>query len=782
MKIVINLGRGNLYDGCESIMVQLLRDRQYLRQFSGSLPPAPELAELYEQWQLGYRAFYQEKALRIGLLQTEGMRYSAADFRKICRQIPQQLNQWLSNEEFARIERALRTDLQKNEPLQIIIVAANPQLQQIPWQHWQFIEDYPQAEVSFHSLNWQEIEQPTRTHQQVRILAVMGNSSGINVKQDLALLQTLPETELTVLTEPPLSQLNECLWQSEGWDILLFSGHSHNELEAGYLYLNGTENITIAQLKHSLSKAIAQGLQIAIFNSCEGIGLAIELADLSIPYTVVMGEPVPDRIAQVFLQYFLSAFADGKTFTLAVKEARQKLAGWETDYVCASWLPIIWQNPATDSLTWKDLLINKNQPTASKNYRLAWLGSLAVASAIAICRSLTWLEPLELKAYDYLVRQRPAETVDPRILVIEITEADTNSDRYPITDGTLVEAIDLLKQHQPTAIGLDIHRAYGRGAEYQQLVRRLEQHENIFPVCAYGNTSDSYNPPQGLSQKKLEQQMGFSDLLIDAPSQNLALYTLSQKPIFDANLTVRRQLLSYDPIFAATSLKCLTPYSLSFQLAFEYLQARGVEPLSVNSEQQWQFGEVTFEEMPRRFAAYQQLDGKSSQIPINYRAGNPGNKITLNQLRSGNIDPDWIKDRIVLLGYTATVAQDYFDTPDGIMPGVWIHAHMTSQIVSAVENGRSLIWALPQWGDWLWILGWSLIMGTILATLAKHPLFWSVLATIILIAISDRVCWLLLIRGGWLPYLPTVLSLLIITCIVIVYRTARPFNNQLSTS
>ena len=776
MKVIINLGRGNLYEGCESITVQLLRDRSYVRQFSGSLPPAPELAQLYGQWQQGYRAFYQEKDLRIGLLQTEGTRYSEASFKKICRQIPQQLNTWLASEGFATVERALRTDLQKDEQIQIIITAANPQLQQLPWHLWHFIEDYPLAEIGFNSLNWQAVQQPPRIHKQVRILAILGNSSGIDIQQDLALLKGLPGTELTVLTEPPLAKLNEYLWDSAGWDILLFSGHSHSDLEAGYIYLNETENITIAQLKHSLRKAISQGLQIAIFNSCEGIGLAIELADLSIPYTVVMGEPVPDRVAQIFLQYFLTAFRGGKTFTLSVKEARQKLAGWETDYVCASWLPLIWQNPATDLLTWSDLQLTSESPRTKKNYRFALLTSFAVASLVTVCRSLAWLEPLELKVYDRLMQQRPAETIDPRILVVEITEENTNSDRYPISDTTLVEAIDLLVQQQPAAIGLDIHRSYGAGTGYQDLIQRIENNAHLFPVCAYGNTNNSYDPPQGLSQEKLTQQMGFSDLLIDSPPKSSNDYFFGQIQ-FDANPKVRRQLLSYYPNFASTSLQCLTPYSLSFQLAFEYLQQQGVEPLTVTPEQQWQFGRVTLQEMKRKFAAYQQLEGDSSQIPINYRAGKPGKKITLDRLRSG-VELGWIKDRIVLLGYTATVAQDYFDTPYGIMPGVWIHAHMTSQIISAVENERSLIWALPIWGDYLWVLGWSLIIGTILTTLSRKPLFWSLLAGIIVIVMCDRVCLVLLIKGGWLPYLPTVLSLLVITCVIVAYRAAKTFNHQ----
>ena len=775
MKIIINLGRGNLNNGCDNIVVQLLdSDRHYVRQFSGSLPPAPELAELYHQWRLGYRAFYQDETIRIGLLESEGMRYSEADFRQLCSQIPYQLNLWLSNDSWGSIEKALRSNIGKTEPLQIIITSANRELQQLPWHLWNFIEDYPLAEIVYSSPNWQKKDSSIVTRSKVRILVVLGNSKGIDVRSDLESLDALPQAEIVVLIEPQLVKLNEYLWQKQGWDILLFSGHSHSDTEAGYIYLNAKEKITIAQLKHSLTQAIASGLQIAIFNSCEGMGLASQLADLSLPHTIVMSEPVPDRIARAFLQYFLSAFAAGKTFTLAVREARQKLAGWETEYVCASWLPVVWQNPATDYLLWQDLQ-PKPVKKSFKGAKIALISSIAASSLVMVCRWLSLLQPAELWAYDRLMQQRPAETIDPRILVVEITEEDTNSDRYPISDTALVEAIDLLEQHQPAAIGIDIHRSYERGTEYRELIERFETNSHLFPVCAYGVTNKSYAPPEGLSETKLRDQMGFSDLAIDdfqGKNSNLGLTTqeLQDRP----GLKVRRQILSYYPDLAATPSACLTPYSLSFQLAFEYLQQSGVEPLTVNSQQQWQFGNVAFQELNPRFAGYQQLNN-SSQIMLNYRSAKPGKQITLAQLRAG-IDPQSIEDRIVLIGYTAGVARDYFDTPYGNMPGVWIHAHMTSQILSAVEDGRSLIWALPQWADWLFVWCCSLLVSVIWALLAKKPAFYTIFTAIIAIVVLDRLFLLLLIKGVWLPYIPTMLALLTIATALVAYRATK-FSN-----
>ena len=767
MKIIISLGKGNLEDGCHNITVQLLDFHgQYLRQLHGSLPPAKNLARLLSRWRMGYRAFYQEQAMRISLLQSEGIRYSELDFSQTCQEINAELNKWLAAADFVPVERILRTELSTKQPIQIIINTADLSLQQLPWHLWKFIDDYPQAEISLSSINWQKTNRSQILRPKVRILAVLGDSQGIDLEQDLESLKILPQAELVVLSEPRLVELNEYLWQPQGWDILLFSGHSHSDIEKGYIYLNSSEQIAITQLKNSLTKAIANGLQIAIFNSCEGMKLGMEIADLALPYGVVMSEPVPDKIAQVFLKYFLTALVAGNIFTQAVKEARLKLAGWETEYICASWLPTIWQNPAIEPLTWSDLT-SSTSPKSFNPFKSILLSSLIVSSTILLGRSFAWFEPLELWAYDHLIQQRPAEVVDPRIVVIEVTEHDTNRDRYPLSDRTLVEALDVLEQYQPVAIGLDLHRANARDAAYPRLIESLETNPRLFPVCSYGAENDSYAPPQGLSQRKLNQQMGFSDLPVDEVQTSPNFSWWASASHAKSNPQVRRQLLSYDPSLASKSSQCLTPYSLSFQLAYEYLHQAEIKPLKVNSQEQWQFGKVTFQEMGGRYGGYQQLDNKSSQIALNYRAGQPAKRISLKQLLAGTVPPELIANRIVLIGYTASVARDYFNTPYGAMPGVWIHAHMTSQMLGAVLDGRSLIWVLPQWGEWLWILAWSVLTGGIVAVFYKYSPVYSIFALGISILAIDRFCLWLLIDGGWLPYIPTLIAILIVGMIVI---------------
>lgn len=64
--VVLNLGQGNLHEGCARVTAQLGEaDNPYRMKFSASLPAAPKIYELYQNWQLVYYAFYQRLSWRL---------------------------------------------------------------------------------------------------------------------------------------------------------------------------------------------------------------------------------------------------------------------------------------------------------------------------------------------------------------------------------------------------------------------------------------------------------------------------------------------------------------------------------------------------------------------------------------------------------------------------------------------------------------------------------------------------------------------------------------------
>ena len=786
-KVILNLGAGTLLTGCETVLGEILTDGEsYPVRFTGRLPQAAELSAVQRQWQQLYALRNQNQSLRIHLLEVEGLRYSEANFNQVCQDLATQFNLWLHSDVFRSVDQRLRTELERSDDVQLIVETSDAQIKRLPWHLWQLCEDYPGVALTFGDSNWRPLPETSSRTEKTRVLAVFGHGDGLDLQADLVSLNRLPNADLTVLKSPGFDQLHDSLWQLEGWDVFFFAGHSETKADKGVIDLNDEQRLTIDQIKHALGRAIANGLKIAIFNSCDGLGLAAQLTELQIPYVVVMREPVPDHVAQRFLHYLLTAFATGLPFHLAVKEARRRLAGLETEIPCASWLPVVWQNPTASPIYWESLQVCGPQRTFAQP---PWLHPLSAglwksavsASLVMGVRLLGLLEPLELTAYDRLMQQRPNEPIDSRIVVVEIAEDATSRYGYPLPDNTLATVIDKVNQADPLAIGLDLHRpsalrgagrtvassemTFGEASGYEQFLQQIEDNPNLFVVCAYSSTDENYRAPAELSAMQKVTQVGFSDIPTDVFSLSAVQTRGDLTPQGSAGVIgnrVRRQPLSYDPEISPVPSTCVTPYSFSFQLAFQYLAENGVSPIGISDAQSWQFGEVELTALSGRFGGYQKLLGDGDQILLNYRANQPARKLTLDQVLSNSFDAAALEGRVVMIGYTAPVSKDYFETPYGPMAGLWIHAHMVSQLMSAVMDGRPLIRALPQWrswqwGDWLWVLCWSGVAAGMSGGLRRRSV-WLVAFVSSLVCLY-LVCWWALLSGWWLPLVPTMLAM-----------------------
>lgn len=371
---ILNLGTGNLHQGFPFVSVSS-QSGNYLMQVTGHLPPIPELLDYYQRWQSIYHLLYQSRSLgsrelpnlnrqedsSIFIHDTDLTHASEEDLLTVATQFKQCLDQWLNSDGFQQIERNLRQEFNFHDQIRFIIQTSDQELRKIPWSIWQFFQDYPYAEVALSALEFKSVRRVINPAKQVRILAILGNSLGIDVETDRALLENLQGANVVFLVEPSRQELNEYLWHQAGWDLLFFAGHSRSEAdgETGEIYINPTEKITITQLKNALNRALKSGLQLAIFNSCQGLGLANQLSDLHFPQMILMREPVPDRVAQIFLKHFLFAFSRGQSLYLSFREARERLEGIEGEFPGASWLPLIFQNPAEMPPTWNELSLGE---------------------------------------------------------------------------------------------------------------------------------------------------------------------------------------------------------------------------------------------------------------------------------------------------------------------------------------------------------------------------------------------------------------------------------------
>ena len=425
-----------------------------------------------------------------------------------------------------------------------------------------------------------------------------------------------------------------------------FAGHSESIENTGHIFINPQESLTLEELKYGLRQAIAQGLQLAIFNSCDGLGLAHALAHLNLPQMIVMRQPVPDRIAQLFLTYLLPAYAAGQPLPLALRQARERLQGVESDFPCASWLPVLYQTTPDAPPSWQQL----QQPqTASPptvlnvspqaRGRSALVASVAAAGLMLVIRALGGLQGWELQAYDRLLQQRLPQTTPERILVIEATEKDINRYGYPLPDQVLAEAIDRLRPYKPRLIGLDIFR--DRIEPNSRLQTQLTEQENLVGLCSVrigpGENQSGIAPPPRVPEARL----GFSNVLEDPDG------------------VMRRHLLFMDPDLDDP---CATRFSLSAQLAIQYLYADGMTPESLPNEA-LRLGRAEFSPLAAHAGPYRHLDHWGFQVWLNYAQSESFiQRITLSEVIDEGFFVESLADHIVLIGMSAPVSNptDYF--------------------------------------------------------------------------------------------------------------------------
>ncbi|MEW6493443.1 MAG: CHASE2 domain-containing protein [Cyanobacteriota bacterium] len=724
----------------------------------GILPPATELAQQYSGWQSTYRSLGSAtRVIKPGKVRIDGsLKTRKQECRTQALEFRDRLNTWLRAESFLSIREKWLEKVSTSEEVRVLIRADNQQLWQLPWHQWDLLERYSFAEVGLSCL---EYERPPRVEtlpdrDQLKILAILGNSEGIKVEEDRQRLENLPNAATTFLVEPQRQELNDQLWE-QSWDILFFAGHSQTEGDKGRIYLNQTDSLTLDELRYALQKAVEGGLQLAIFNSCDGLGLARELEQLHIPQLIVMREPVPDQVAQEFLKYFLYSFASGKPLYQAVLEARQRLQGLEDEFPCASWLPVICQNPVAVPLRWPELpqaakeieSVQASLPILPfwRRFRTVLVTSCVVTSLVMGVRSLGLLQKWELASYDQILRQRPAELPDSRLLIVGADEADIRKYKHPLPDAILAQLIEKLEQHRPVAIGVDIFRDQPVLPGHQSLVAQLQQNQHLITVCTLGSNPESAIAPPANSPI---QQVSFNDLENDQQDDS-----------------VRRHLLSRSSNPISGLSPCKTPYSFSLQLAYRYLDAKDIST-KTTPEKNWQFGSVVVKRLEPRTGGYQNLDARGNQVLINYRATPQiAQQVTFDEVLTGKLEPEWVKDRVVLIGVTAASIQDYHDTPYGRRRGLEVHAHLVSQILSAVLDRRPLIWWLPQWGDALWVWSWSLTGGMLVylgrwrsVGKGQFPLRLILLFSTS-VAVLYGLCWVFLLQGGWLPFVPAALAL-----------------------
>lgn len=382
--ILFNLINENPQQGF-SILVTIYEEdsRKILNKVSGKLAANPDLENKYLSWQIPYRKLINDSRSSQSSIESidqenkieESRRNLVSEVYAAKKELNTTINDWLKREgEFSQVCREIdRTLKDEEEEIRLIFDTKTAELQKIPFFLWKdFFAYYHRAEAGLYLPVKNSIRNIKK--ERVKIIAVFGSEEHIGKNTEIGInqdwetikehLSTESNADLIRLQEPTLDELGDSI-EAHCPQIIFFAGHSFSDLNSmeGQIQLNKKEYITIHDLKYDLKKAAKKGLKLAIFNSCDGMGIARQLEDVGISNIIVMREPVPDEVAHRFLRRFLERFAFGKSINLAVRRGREKLQRLERKYPGVVCLPVLWQNPAEPPLTWEQLggaITNKN--------------------------------------------------------------------------------------------------------------------------------------------------------------------------------------------------------------------------------------------------------------------------------------------------------------------------------------------------------------------------------------------------------------------------------------
>lgn len=384
--------------------------------------------------------------------------------------------------------------------------------------------------------------------------------------------------------------------------------------------------------------------------------------------------------------------------------------------------------------------------------RLQQYGYLLITLVIALLvigiRQLGGFQELELKTFDRQVRQHITNEGLSEVVVVGITEADIRHyNKWPLTDATVAELLERLQTYQPGAIGLDIYRDIEHPPGRDLLTEQLSA-ENVYAVYDVGIDPAKNSPaPKGMPLDRI----GFADFTADADG------------------VIRRN-------FMFASLEPDKFYALGLRLSLHILRNRyGPDIFQPNREGLTIAGKL-FPTLSPNMGGYHNEDMAGYQVMLQYRTRNDAiRQVSLRDVLDGNVQPDWFRHKVVLIGTVAPSIKDIFFTPfntarrvEPMTPGVVVHAHVVDQILSVVQGEYSLIWSWNQWQERIWIVIWCL-MGGILAWHIQRLLRLVIFSAIAMLALLG-IGWGLFFFEGWIPIVPPAVGFALVVSTTIAYQ------------
>ena len=301
--------------------------------------------------------------------------------------------------------------------------------------------------------------------------------------------------------------------------------------------------------------------------------------------------------------------------------------------------------------------------------------AVALAGVIAL-RAAGSLERMELAAYDAGLRSRPAAELDARVVVVDETEDDLVRFGHPLSDEVLAQVIEGALALGAAVVGVDKFRDIPVPPGSERLERVLAGSKNVYWGYQFGgNGVRRIEPPRSLAGTA---QTGFVDVVIDPGG------------------TARRSLLYLDDGGPPQA-------SLPLKLALAWLAPKGISPQPDPANPELlRLGSATLPPLEPDDGGYAGVDAAGYQLLLDYR-GAPESfaTVTMGELLDGNVGPEQLRGRIVIIGSSAESLKDYFHTPysaeaGDTITGADLQAHQASQLLRLALGESPRVRTLPK--------------------------------------------------------------------------------------
>lgn len=282
----------------------------------------------------------------------------------------------------------------------------------------------------------------------------------------------------------------------------------------------------------------------------------------------------------------------------------------------------------------------------------------------------------------FRIRQEPPKPSP--VVIVTMGEEDIQRWGHPLSDAQLAKILGRIQAQQPRVIGLALYRNLAVPPGQAALDQVFRAEPKIIGVKRVaGEAQSAQVPPTPVLQAK--GNVAASDIVLDPDGK------------------LRRALISLKD----RSQK--TYYTLGTRLALDYLAQENifVEPLNGDRVR---LGKAIFQPLEENTSGYIRADTGGYQILSNfYQPESRPVEVSITAVLTNTIPPNLLKDKIVLLGTTASSLGDRFYVPYSNSPqtswaGVEVHADLAAQLVEAAQGRRLTLQGIP----WAWNLGWMI--------------------------------------------------------------------------